>query len=138
MNRISDQGTNSEHCLERIGSGTQMCNGTQIFKAVTLLLQRVIRSACTFHYNLVCLHLKGLFCTGRLYNRTCYNDSCSDADFGNICIIIQLVRCVYNLQRLKKGTVIYNQESKIFGIPVASYPAAYCHLLTGKLFFFSE
>ena len=97
MNRISDQGTNSEHCLERIGSGTQMCNGTQIFKAVTLLLQRVIRSACTFHYNLVCLHLKGLFCTGRLYNRTCYNDSCSDADFGNICIIIQLVRCVYNL-----------------------------------------
>ena len=102
MNRIGDQGTNSEHCLERIGSGAQMCNGTQIFKAVTLLLQRIIRSACAFHYNLVCLHLKGLFCTGRLYNRTCYNDSCSDADFGNICIIIQLVRCVYNLRGYKE------------------------------------
>ena len=115
-----------------------MRDSTQIFKAVTLLLQRVIRSACAFHYNLVCLHLKGLFCTGRLYNRTCYNDSCSDADFGNIGIIIQLVRCVYNLQRFKKGTVIYNQESEILRIPVASYPAAYCHLLASKLFFFSE
>ena len=38
MDRISDQGSDTEHCLESIGTCSQMRDGTQILKGMTLFL----------------------------------------------------------------------------------------------------
>ena len=38
VDRISDQGSDTEHCLESIGTCSQMRDGTQILKGVTLFL----------------------------------------------------------------------------------------------------
>ena len=94
----------------------------------TLLLQRIIRCGSTFHGYLCCLDLKRLFCFRRRHQLSFYNDCCSDINLADFLIILQTIS-IYNLNRLKKGTVIHYNESKIFGITVTSYPSADRYLL---------
>ena len=128
VNRICTQGTYTEHRFKRIGSRTQMRNGTQILKRMTFLLQRIIRCGSPFHGYLCCLDLKRLFCFRRRHQLSFYNDCCSDINLADFLIILQTIS-IYNLNRLKKGTIIHYNESKIFGITVTSYPSADRYLL---------
>ena len=49
VNGIGNQGADTEHGLKGVGPGTQMGDGAQIFKGMTLFLKRVIRSGGSFH-----------------------------------------------------------------------------------------
>ena len=137
MDGIRRQGTNAENRLEGIRSRTQMGYRTQVFKAVALLLKRIIRRGSSFHKNLLSLHFDRLLCPGCLYNRTRRHHRSSHADSG--CFRKpRHFAAVYDLKRLKKGSVINYKESKILGIPVASHPSANGDLPALILFFFSE
>ena len=137
MDGIRRQGTNAENRLEGIRSRTQMGYRTQVFKAVALLLKRIIRRGSPFHKNLLSLHFDRLLCPGCLYNRTRRHHRSSHADSG--CFRkSRHFAAVYDLKRLKKGSVIDYKESKILGIPVASHPSANGDLPALILFFFSE
>ena len=134
VNGIGNQGANTKDCLKGIGSGAQMRNGPQILKAMTLLLQRILRSGSAFHHRLSCLHLKGLLCAGGLHNGSPQDQGRPHIDFAQRIEIGQRI-AVNHLKRLKKGSVIHHQESKILGIPIAPDPAANGHLLADVLLF---
>ena len=105
VDRISGQRTNSEYCLEGISSRTEMCDTSQIFKAVTFFLKWVIRCGSSFYHNFVCLDLKWLFCFRCRDQRTGNDNGCSYIQFGNLCKVFHFI-VVYDLQCLKESTVM--------------------------------
>ena len=74
MNGIRDHGAHTEHCLEGIGSRTQMGNGAQVFHGVALFLQRIVCSGIPFNSDLLCLDLKRLLCLGCCNQGTFYDN----------------------------------------------------------------
>src|SRR5699024_353296 len=60
VNRLRYNRTYPEYCLERVCAGTQMLNGAQIFKRMTLFLERIITWAFAFNRNGFRFNLKGL------------------------------------------------------------------------------
>ena len=95
MDRIGAEGTNTEDCLEGVGSRTQMGNGTKVFHGVAFFLQRVIRCGNALYGNFCRLNLKRLFCLRGSNEST------------------------------KIASVVQNDETKGFGITYAAHPAAY-------------
>ena len=138
VDRICDQGAHAEYRLKCIRSGTQVRDGAQVFKAVALFLKRVVRAARALYHNLIRLHLKGLLCAGSRHDGSRHDHRSAHADLCDLCVIIQLIRRIYDLQRLEKCSVIYDQEPEILGVAVISNPAPNGHFLTGKLLFFPE
>ena len=96
VNRICCQRTNSEYSLECVCSRTEMRNCSKILKAVTLLLQWIIRCGCSFDHNLFCLDLKWLLSLWCCYQCTLNNDCCSYIQFGNLSEVLHLIM-IYNL-----------------------------------------
>ena len=113
MNRIRDQRAYAKYSLERIGSWAQMRDGTQIFQRMTFFLQRIIRRRITFHHHFLCLDLKRLFCLRSSHQCTFYDYSSPHIQMSDLVKILQLI-AVYHLDRLKKGTVMHHQKSKVF------------------------
>ena len=74
MDRVGNQGAHAEDSLEGVGSGTQMGNGSQILKAVALLLKRIVRRGRALYDNLVRLNLEGLLGLGSSYQSSLYQD----------------------------------------------------------------
>ena len=75
MDRIGAEGTNTEYCLEGVGSRTQMGNGTKVFHGVAFFLQRVIRCGNALYGNFCRLNLKRLFCPRGSNEGTFYDDA---------------------------------------------------------------
>ena len=124
MDRIGAEGTNTEDCLEGVGSRTQMGNGTKVFHGVAFFLQRVIRCGNALYGNFCCLNLKRLFCLRGSNEDTFYDDGCADVHFGNLSEVFHLI-VVYDLQGFEIASVVQNDETKGFGITYAAHPAAY-------------
>ena len=119
---VCNQGTHAEYGLEGVGSRTQMGDGTHVLQAVTFLLQRIIRCGSALDGDLFCLDLEGLFCF-RSRNQSSFDDNGSaDVDLGQLLEVCHGV-VIYDLQGLKKSTVVQYQETEGFGITVAPYPA---------------
>ena len=74
----------------------KMTDCSKILKAVTLLLQWIIRCRCSFDHNLFCLNLKWLFSLWCCYQCTLNNDCCSYIQFGNLSEVLHLIM-IYNL-----------------------------------------
>ena len=124
MDRIGAEGTNTEYCLEGVGSRTQMGNGTKVFHGVAFFLQRVIRCGNALYGNFCRLNLKRLFCLRGSNEGTFYDDGCADVHFGNLSEVFHLI-VVYDLQGFEIASVVQNDETKGFGITYAAHPAAY-------------
>ena len=124
MDRIGAEGTNTEYCLEGVGSRTQMGNGTKVFHGVAFFLQRVIRCGNALYGNFCCLNFKWLFCLRCCNEGTLYDDGCANVHFRNLSKVFHLI-VVHNLQCFKIASVVQNDETKGFGITYAADPAAY-------------
>ena len=96
VDRISDQGTYTEHGLESVGSRTQMGNCTQVFHAVAFFLQRIIRCGSALYADLGCLDLKWLFCLWGCHQSSLYDDGCTYVQFGDLCKVLHGI-VVYHL-----------------------------------------
>ena len=77
MDRVSCQGTYTEHSLESIGTCSQMRDGTQILKAVAFLLKRIIRSGRSLNGYLGRLNLERLLCLRGRNQSTFYDNGCA-------------------------------------------------------------
>mgnify|MGYP000790738361 CR=1 FL=1 len=124
MDRICAEGTNTEDCLEGVGSRTQMRNRTKVFHGVAFFLQRIIRCGNALYGNFCRLNLKRLFCLRGSNEDTFYDDGCADVHFGNLSEVFHLI-VVYDLQGFEIASVVQNDETKGFGITYAAHPAAY-------------
>ena len=122
MDSISDQRSYTEYSLESIGTRTQVCDRTQIFKTVTFFLQRIIRCGLALYCDLSGLDLKRLFCIRRGDQCTADDNSSPDIQTGQ-CIEVFHRIGIYNLDGLKKCTIVYHKETKVFGSSVVAYPA---------------
>ena len=129
---VGDEGAHPEYRLERVGPGAQVGYGAQILKGMALLLQRIVRRGGSLHCGLRGLHLKGLLCARRLHDGALYDQGRPHIDPAQR-IKIRQGMPVHYLQRLKKGSVIYDQKSEILGVPVASHPPADGHLFANVL-----
>ena len=77
MDRVSCQGTYTEHSLEGVSSRTQVGDGTQILKAVAFLLKRIIRSGRSLNGYLGRLNLERLLCLRGRNQGTFYDNGCA-------------------------------------------------------------
>ena len=120
--------------LEGIRSRTQMGYRAQVFKAVALLLKRIIRREAPSTRTSLSLHFDRLLCPGCLYNCTRPPPQQLHADSG--CFRkSRHFTAVYDPKRLKKVPSLTTRESKVLGIPVASHPSANGDLPALILFF---
>ena len=136
MDRIRDDGTHAENSLECVRSRAEMTDGSQVLKAVALLLQGVIRRGHALDLHGVSLNLKRLLRLGGCHQRACNDDRTSHIQLGNLRKIVHGVM-IYDLQRLKKASVRQDDKSKCFGITDASDPSAHLNLLSDIFFFVS-
>ena len=73
--RLGNYAAHTENSLEGVCTGSEMLNGAEVFKAVTLLLKRIIRRAFALDHDFLCMNLKRLLCVGSKYQLTPYSDS---------------------------------------------------------------
>ena len=88
-----------------------MCDSTKVLKAVTLLLKRIIRRGSAFYCYSLRLNLKWLFCLWCCNQCTCYNNSCSYIEFGNLLKVLHIIM-IYDLKWF-----LYNSRISIKFIP---------------------
>ena len=127
MDGEGDQGTDPEYRGKGIGPDAQMGDRAQILKAVALFLQGIVGRGSALDLDLLSLHFKGLFGTGRRDDGTGRQDRGADIQFGYGREILQLF-AVNDLQGLEAGTVIEHDKSDRLGVTVVSDPAAGCDL----------
>ena len=125
---VGCQGSHPEHSLEGVRPGAKMGDGPQVFKAVALLLERVVRRGSALHLHRLRLDLKGLLCLGCGHQGSLHDDSSSHVQSGDLREIVHGVM-VHHLQGLKEGPVIYHDEPEGLGVPDAAHPAAHGHFL---------
>ena len=106
VNRIGRCTAHTECRAERIGARAQMCDGTQIFHGVTLLLQRIIRRRGPLHDNLRGMNFKGLLCLRRQEQFSCDNNGRTNIQLCNVLIIGQLIRLKNDLHALKAASIV--------------------------------
>ncbi len=95
--------------------------------AYTAFLDRLGGDVPALDLDLLSLHFKGLFGTGRRDDGTGRQDRGADIQFGYGREILQLF-AVNDLQGLEAGTVIEHDKSDRLGVTVVSDPAAGCDL----------
>ena len=126
VDRVCTKGTYTKYRLESVCSRSQMCHGSQVFQSMTFLLKRIIRCRCAFYLYFISLNFKRLFCF-RCRNQSSPDDNSSAyiqlADFGKIRHIV----VIYNLQCLKKSTIMKYDKTKCLGTTYASYPSSYSY-----------
>ena len=127
MDGEGDQGTDPEYRGKGIGPDAQMGDRAQILKAVALFLQGIVGRGSALDLDLLSLHFKGLFGTGRRDDGTGRQDRGADIQFGDSREILQLF-AVNDLQGLEAGTVIKDDKSDCLGVTVVTDPAAGCDL----------
>ena len=132
--REGDQGADTEHSGKGVGADTQMGNGAQVFKAVALFLQRIIRRGSTLDFNLFNLHFKRLLCIWCQNDSSCRDDGRADVEFCDLRKIFQFIR-VYQLQCLEAASVIERDKTDLFRVAVGTDPSADCNGLVSKRFF---
>ena len=132
MDRISDQRADPEHGLKRVGSGTQMRDGPEIFKTVALFLKRIIRSRRPLHRDLRGLNLKRLLRLRRSHQSARNNKSRPYIEPADLIKIIHSIM-INNLKRFKIRPVAQNHKSKRLRIPDTADPSPHRHLLIQKL-----
>ena len=121
---IGDEAPHPEHSLEGIGPGTQMGHGTQVFQAVPLLLQGIVRGRGAFHHHGFCLELKGLLGLRGFHQSAGDHQGGSHIGFGNFLEIIQII-VIHHLQRGEKCAVMEDNEAEGLAGPDGAHPAAY-------------
>ena len=111
----------SENCLECISPRAQMLNRPQKLKRMLFLLEGIVGCARTDYFDLIGVYLKWLLCLGREYELALdiYGTS-------GIYILQQILRefvaVVYNLNRLKTGTVCYLYKTNGLALPLRLDP----------------
>ena len=122
MNRICGKRADPHHRLKGIGAHTKMRHCTQIFKGMTLLLQRIIRSGFSFYLCTQNLHLKRLLRLRSCNNLTRRNDGSTDIQLRQLGKIFDF-RGIHQLQILEAGTIVQCNKSDALGIAVGFDPA---------------
>ena len=89
---------------------------------MTLLLKRIIRRGSAFYCYSLRLNLKWLFCLWCCNQCTCYNNSCSYIEFGNLLKVLHIIM-IYDLKWCKKCSIIDDNKAKCFGVSDTSYPS---------------
>lgn len=88
-----------------------MGHGTQVFQAVPLLLQGIVRGRGAFHHHGFCLELKGLLGLRGFHQSAGDHQGGSHIGFGNFLEIIQII-VIHHLQRGEKCAVMEDNEPK--------------------------
>ena len=117
MDRVGDQGADTECCLEHVGAGAEMRDGAQILHGVALFLKRVIGSAGALDGDLGCLDLERLLCLGRSDQCAADHQGCADLDFRDLGEVRHVV-VVDDLQLVKVSSVADHQEAEGLGVTV--------------------
>ena len=84
---------------ESVGSRAEMCNGAEIFKAVALFLERVIRGGFAFDNNFGCMHLKRLFCVRSKNDIADYGNGGANVELIDLLEIINFIFLISKLFR---------------------------------------
>ena len=103
-----------------------------------LLLQRIIAGAAAFQHNLRRLQLKRLARLGRLHQRSSAGNRGAHANFADFFKILDSAIFKYNLQVLKKRTVVQLDKAQGLAVPYGAHPSAHLKFLAQKFFRASE
>ena len=124
MDGVSCQGTYTEYGLEGVSAGTQVGNGTQVFEAVTLLLQRIVGSRGSLYCDLHCLQLKGLLHFGSQNDNALDHNGRTYVQLCDLVIVGDLLALKDYLKGLKAASVIQVDKAECFAIANTSRLAA--------------
>ena len=130
---VSAERTDTKHCLEGIGSGTEMRHRPQELQRMSLLLKRIVRRGGSLHGYFFGLDLKGLLCVRCRHQRTLYQDCCSYVQAGDLSEILHGIM-IYHLQGLKISAIMQHDKAEGFGVPDAPDPAADADLFSQVFF----
>ena len=134
VDRIRDQGAHAVCCRKSIGAGTKVRDRSEVFKAVTLLLQRIIGCGSAFQLDLLHLHLQRLLGIRRKDDLSGGDDGRADVHLGDLREVLQVL-AVDQLQILEAGAVCQRDKSDRLGITVIADPSANCYRLVRITFF---
>ena len=126
--------TDTEHRTERIGTQTHVGMRTHIFHALSFLLHRIIRAACTQHLYFTGLDLHGLSRTYTLHQFTCNTQASPGRDEFNQ-FIIKLIRIGHYLYIINRRPVIQSDKVDRFAATARTHPTFYIDLRTVVLTF---
>ena len=123
VDRERREGTDAEHCLEEVGSRTEVGDGAEVFDGVALLLERVIGRGRAFEFDGGRVDFEGLLCIGSFDDLTFYDNSAAYVIFADFREVRKIV-VVNDLNGFKERTVGNHDETEGFGVADASDPAA--------------
>ncbi len=138
VDRVSYDGTHSEHCGKGVAPRTQMCDLTQELHAVTLLLERVIRFRARFDHDFFCLDFKRLLSIWRQDEVSRHLQCRRYRRFGNLFEVVEEFRFINHLYGLEERTVVQLDKSEFIGAAVGSDPALYYNFLICIFFAFPK
>ena len=114
----------TEYRPERVGTRTQVRNGTEVLHTEPFLLQRIFLGVgCAVDLKTGELYLHRLPCTLALYERTRSRDTSTSCN-GLELLFGELAQVGYNLNVLDSGTVVKGDKRYILVATTASDPTA--------------
>ena len=125
---VGDEAADAEHGLERVRARTQMRLGAQIFEAVTLFLQRIVRRGHALDRDAVGLELKRLLGVRREHELAVHDERRADVLAGNLVVIFELAALEHDLQALEAAAVVELDKAEILGDTHGANPSAQCDL----------
>ena len=115
----------AERCTKGIRASAQVRHSAQKLHGVALFLQRIIAGASAKHFHAVGVDFQRLLCLRRQHDNAFHAQAGADACFGNLFIILQLLRFKHHLKRRKARAVGKLDKADVFGIADGFCPAAY-------------
>ena len=103
----------------------------QVFQAVALVLDGIVRIGrrCDGHFGR--LDLEGLLRRRRKHQRAFYHQSGGKGQLGHFFEVAEELLFVYDLNRLEEGSVVQLDKPESIGVAVVSDPAAHFDLFIG-------
>ena len=111
-----------------------MCDGAEIFEAVTFFLEGVIRGGFAFDDDFVSVDLECLFCIGGEKDFADYGNGGANVEHIDLLEIIDFILFVNDLDIGEAGSVVKFDKADAFGVAGSSEPAANHYALVSIIF----